>query len=171
MSSSNAIKVYFVLNHTDAKLPTRTKGDIGFDLYASADQDIKPGHNLVDIGISFTGTNCIHNKSPMSSHVDEMFNSFFFKIEGRSGLAANYGIFPIAGIIDPDYMGPVKVVLVNVGKDTYTVHKGDRVAQLVIYKTITDDAFNDVVIARHVPSGEDTRITNRGFKGFGSSGA
>src|SRR5512132_609140 len=53
----------------------------------------------------------------------------------RSGLAVRHGIDTLAGVIDSDYRGEVRVVLVNHDEETYRVEKGDRIAQLHV-KTV-----------------------------------
>jgi len=59
---------------------------------------------------------------------------FEIQVRPRSGLAIKHGVTIInsPGTIDADYRGEVKIGLINLGKEPYTVHRGDRVAQLVI---------------------------------------
>jgi len=56
------------------------------------------------------------------------------QVRPRSGLAIKHGVTIInsPGTIDADYRGEVKIGLVNLGPETYTVQRGDRVAQLVV---------------------------------------
>ncbi len=56
------------------------------------------------------------------------------QIRPRSGLAVKHGIGLInsPGTIDADYRGEVKIALINHGKSDFTVHRGDRIAQMVI---------------------------------------
>jgi len=77
------------------------------------------------------------------------------QIRPRSGMAAKYGITVLntPGTIDEDYRGEIKVILVNLSKDVYTIAIGDRVAQMVIAPyvqgTFVDsEALTDTV--RHV---------------------
>ncbi|MDX9788349.1 MAG: dUTP diphosphatase [Desulfobacterales bacterium] len=62
-------------------------------------------------------------------------SGFEAQIRPRSGLAVNHGIGLInsPGTIDADYRGEVKVALINLGPDAYTIHRGDRIAQMVIH--------------------------------------
>jgi dUTP pyrophosphatase len=55
------------------------------------------------------------------------------QVRPRSGLATKYGVTIInsPGTIDSDYRGEVKIALINLGHDPYTIHRGDRIAQLV----------------------------------------
>lgn len=72
----------------------------------------------------------------------------------RSGLALRGVIVLNApGIVDEDYRGEIKVILMNVGKDTYLVEEGERIAQLVITPCIPWDLAGE-----------------RGEGGFGSTG-
>jgi dUTP pyrophosphatase len=77
----------------------------------------------------------------------------------RSGLAVRHGLDTLAGVIDSDYRGEVKVVLVNHGQEAVTIAKGDRIAQLVL---------QPVARARFVRA--DLAPTARGTGGFGSTG-
>jgi dUTP pyrophosphatase len=59
---------------------------------------------------------------------------FEAQIRPRSGLAAQHGIGLInsPGTIDADYRGEVQIPLINLGQTPFTVHRGDRIAQMVI---------------------------------------
>lgn len=78
----------------------------------------------------------------------------------RSGLAVRHGIDTLAGVIDSDYRGEVKVVLVNHGEEPLAIAVGDRVAQLLIQR-VERAAFRSVA---------DLADTQRGQGGFGSTG-
>jgi dUTP pyrophosphatase len=60
---------------------------------------------------------------------------FEAQIRPRSGLAVTHGITLInaPGTIDADYRGEVKIALINLGKTAFTIHRGDRIAQMVIH--------------------------------------
>lgn len=83
-------------------------------------------------------------------------------IYARSSLGAKHGItLPNGvGVIDADYRGELKVALINLSATPYTIHNGDRVAQLVIAPVFLPTPVE-------VTSLEDTQ---RGSGGFGSSG-
>jgi dUTP pyrophosphatase len=87
---------------------------------------------------------------------------FEAQIRPRSGLALKHGItIPNApGTIDSDYRGVVQVILANIGKEPFTIERGDRIAQMVIAPVTQADL-------RPVPKVNDTE---RGEGGFGSSG-
>jgi dUTP pyrophosphatase len=78
----------------------------------------------------------------------------------RSGLAVRHGIDTLAGVIDSDYRGEVRIVLVNHGDESFPVEKGDRVAQLLV-QPVERAAF---LAAPRIDE------TDRGGSGFGSTG-
>jgi dUTP pyrophosphatase len=78
----------------------------------------------------------------------------------RSGLAVRNGIDTLAGVIDSDYRGEVRVVLVNHGPDPFRIAPGDRIAQLLLQR---------VERAAFVAS-TALEETDRGSGGFGSTG-
>ncbi len=83
-------------------------------------------------------------------------------VRPRSGLAAKYGISVLnsPGTIDADYRGEIKVILVNLSNESFTVNPGERIAQLVIarYEKVEWDEV------------EVLDETERGAGGFGSTG-
>jgi len=83
------------------------------------------------------------------------------QIRSRSGLASK-GIIVLnsPGTIDSDYTGEVRVLLMNVGKEGYTVRRYDRIAQLVIAK----------VERALIEFTSEITQTERGANGFGSTG-
>jgi dUTP pyrophosphatase len=78
----------------------------------------------------------------------------------RSGLAVRHGIDTLAGVIDSDYRGEIRVVLVNHGTEPFRITPGDRIAQLLVQRV------ERAVFAR----GDDLGSTGRGEGGFGSTG-
>jgi dUTP pyrophosphatase len=78
----------------------------------------------------------------------------------RSGLAVRHGIDTLAGVIDSDYRGEVRVVLVNHGPEAFQVQPGDRVAQLLLQR-VERATFHRA---------EALQETARGAGGFGSTG-
>lgn len=84
------------------------------------------------------------------------------QIRPRSGLAIKYGITILntPGTIDSDYRGEIKVCLINHSNDTFDVHHGDRIAQIVFART-------EQAIFQKVSELEDTE---RGAGGFGHTG-
>jgi len=84
------------------------------------------------------------------------------QIRPRSGLAYKHGITVLntPGTIDADYRGEVKVLLINHGSDTFTINRGERIAQMII-APITQPDFEVV---------SELSDTARGEGGFGSTG-
>lgn len=85
------------------------------------------------------------------------------QVRPRSGLAVKFGLTVLnaPGTIDADYRGEIKVPLINLGQEPYTVCRGDRIAQLVIARV-------SQIQWTSVQELEDS--TDRGTKGFGSTG-
>ena len=83
----------------------------------------------------------------------------YARIAPRSGLAYKESIGISGGVIDADYTGEVKVIMMNYGKKNYQVQEGDRIAQMIIEKIDTSGMMEV----------DNLRITNRGHKGFGST--
>jgi dUTP pyrophosphatase len=92
----------------------------------------------------------------------EIPDGFEGQVRPRSGLALKHGITCLntPGTIDSDYRGEVKVLLVNLGEEDFSVTRGMRVAQLVLA------AFTRAAIAERASAG----ATARGEGGFGSTG-
>ncbi len=84
------------------------------------------------------------------------------QIRPRSGLAYKHGITCLntPGTIDADYRGEVKVLLINHGQEPFTIHRGERIAQMVV-SPITQPEFIEVDVLSE---------TDRGAGGFGSTG-
>jgi len=84
------------------------------------------------------------------------------QVRPRSGLAARHGVTVLnaPGTVDADYRGEVKVILINHGRETFTVDRGMRIAQMVIAPVVGADMVE-------VPSLDETA---RGSGGFGSTG-
>ena len=120
--------------------------DAGADLYAalSTPRQVEPGRRIaVSLGVAV-----------------EIPSWCQGEVRGRSGLARDHGLVVANGTIDPGYVGEVAAIIINHGHVPYTIHPGDRVAQLVI---------TPVVRAKFVavPALADSA---RGASGFGSSG-
>ena len=127
----------------DAKLPERKReGDVGLDLYCIEDFEIEPNEiKIVRTGIAI-----------------EIPKGYFGMIKDRSGLASK-GLHVLAGIIDENYRGEIKVVLINLGKEKLKFEKYSRIAQLLIIPYLKVEI-------------EESELsqTERGENGFGSSG-
>ncbi len=84
------------------------------------------------------------------------------QVRARSGLAIKHGIGLVnsIGTIDSDYRGELKIPMINFGSEEFTVHNGDRVAQLVI---AAYERVEPVLV-------EELDDTERGAGGFGHTG-
>jgi dUTP pyrophosphatase len=89
-------------------------------------------------------------------------SGFEIQVRPRSGLAIKHGVTVInsPGTIDADYRGEVKIGLINLGQNPYTIQRGDRVAQLVLATVHRADL--QVV--------EELNRTKRQGGGFGHTG-
>lgn len=144
---NNEIKVMKL--HKQAKLPVYGSAEAaGADLHACIDEPITvgPGQTAwVPTGIAL-----------------EVPKGCAGLIYARSGMAAKRGLAPAnkVGVIDSDYRGEVKVVLLNHGNEPQMIEPGERIAQLVITPVLTPE-YVEV---------ENLSDTERGFGGFGSTG-
>lgn len=112
-----------VINKSNNPLPTySTDYSSGLDLRANLDNDlvIKPLQRvLVPTGLFI-----------------ELSEGYEAQIRPRSGLAIKYGITVLntPGTIDTDYRGEIKIILINLSNEDFTIHHGDKIAQMVIAK-------------------------------------
>lgn len=127
-----------------------TAGAAGLDLCAAVPKDqpmvIAPGtHDIVPTGFALG-----------------LPEGYEAQIRPRSGLAAKFAVTTLnaPGTIDADYRGEVRVILINHGKEPFTVNRGDRIAQMVIAPVPRVAMIETKTL--------DT--TDRGAGGFGSTG-
>ena len=92
----------------------------------------------------------------------ELPEGYEAQIRPRSGLAFKHGISLVntPGTIDADYRGELKVLLINLSHDPFTITDGERIAQMVIAKYEQAELIEV----------EELSETNRGTGGFGSTG-
>ena len=141
-----------VKTHPDAIIPERkTLGSVGYDLYSIDDKYLSPGERKwINTGISLA-----------------LPFGYYGKIEARSS-HAEMGLDLGAGVIDSDYRGEIRVLLINniipshTQNSIFRIKKGMRIAQLIILKYET-------VVFEEAKIGELSK-TERGDKGFGSTG-
>lgn len=139
-------------HNSDLPLPAyETADSAGMDLRAAVPQDepliIRPGdRHAVPTGLAMA-----------------IPRGFEGQVRPRSGLALKSGITCLntPGTVDSDYRGEVKVILINLGAEDFTVRRGDRIAQMVIAPVIQ-------AAVAEVGHLDDTA---RGAGGFGSTGA
>lgn len=135
------------LIHEDAKMPHRAnEGDAGLDIFSIEEKTIKSGESaLICTGIQM-----------------ELPKGTEAQIRPRSGLALKHAVTVLnsPGTIDEGYRGELKIILINHGKEKFTVEKHMRIAQMVIAPVL------------QVALEQTANLTNtdRGQGGFGSSG-
>ena len=139
------ISIKFNKTHEDAKKPKQTSpGANGYDL-SNIEEVMIPacGRKMVSTGLSV-----------------EIPPGYYALINSRSGLALNHGLIAFNGLIDSDYRGEIKILLFNFGDKDIHLAKGTRCAQIIARQNIS---VNFVEV-------ESLNETERGIKGFGSSG-
>ena len=145
--NANGLKIFIEKRHEEAKIPKCAHNtDSCDDLFSVEEVTIKRfERKLIDTGVGI--------KLPPG---------FEAQIRPRSGNAWKHGLTVLntPGTIDEDYTGNLKVVLINLGEEDYTVNVGDRIAQ-ISYKPVYKGYYLEV------KSLEDTV---RGTSGFGSTG-
>jgi dUTP pyrophosphatase len=119
--------------------------DAGMDLHAVEDVSLGPGETkLVPTGLAI-----------------ELPPGYEAQIRPRSGLALKHSItLPNSpATIDPGYRGELRVIVLNLGRNSFEIHRGDRIAQMVIsrYEAVEWEEG-------------DLAVSARGAGGFGSSG-
>lgn len=151
MTTTVDIKVVRLDHARELDMPAyQSAGAAGIDLVAAVPEDravtLEPGGRaMIETGLTMA-----------------LPDGFEAQVRPRSGLAAKHGVTVAnaPGTIDADYRGEVKVILVNLGSEPFTVERGARIAQMVIQPVV-----------RAVLHETDTLDeTERGTGGFGSSG-
>ena len=149
MPSSDAVAVKLKrLPHGEGlELPRyATDGAAGMDVLSAEDIVLEPGmRHAVASGLSLA-----------------IPPGYEIQVRPRSGLALKHGISVpnTPGTIDSDYRGELKVILINHGSEAFAIHRGDRVAQLVL-APVTRASWDEV---------DELDATERGEGGFGSTG-
>lgn len=132
--------------HPDAQLPTRGSASAaGLDLYALEEAIALPQSSvLIPTGLSV-----------------EIPEGLYGRIAPRSGFSLATGLVVNAGVIDSDYRGEVKIMFFNYLDDEVKLHKGNKVAQLILEK---------IAILPVEEVTDHLTETARGEGGFGSTG-
>ena len=140
------IRTKIVLDGNVAIPEYKTKDSAGCDLVAQIDYPIL----LLPLDRAFINTG-VHISLP---------EGYEAQVRGRSGLNRDHGIVVPTGTIDADYRGDISVVVYNLSREPYTIHPGDRIAQLVISPVVQAEWMQVVTLDK----------TDRGEGGFGSTG-
>ena len=145
----NRVEVQIRKMHADSVVPAyKTESAAGMDLsaYLEGPLCLAPGERaLVDTGIAIA-----------------LPFGFEAQVRPRSGLALKHGIALVnsPGTIDADYRGEIKVVLINLGDTDFAIHRGDRIAQLVV-APVSRVEWQQVT---------ELETTMRNVEGFGHTG-
>lgn len=148
----NNLHVKIKLLRADAKIPAyQTAGSAACDLSACLDEPVTllPGQSaLIPTGIAIAPET---GDTPAAA-----------LLYARSGLAVKHGIALVngVGVIDSDYRGEIKVGLINLSGEPYTITHGERIAQM-IFTPVLRGVFTQVSVLDE---------TDRGSGGFGSTG-
>ena len=138
-----------IVNHSNNKLPEyKTEESAGMDLRAWLDAPVTLGsleRALVPTGLYM-----------------EIPKGCEGQLRARSGLAVKHGIALVNGVgtIDSDYRGEIKVAVVNLSREPFTITSWDRIAQVIISR---HESVELVVVS-------SINETERGAGGFGSTG-
>ena len=133
----------------DIPIPSyATSGSSGMDVRAAVKDEIIVEKNSITL-------------VPTNLSV-EIPQGYEIQVRPRSGLAANHGIGILnsPGTIDADYRGEIKIIMINLGKEKFTIKRGDRIAQLVVSKVFTANLIQS----------DDLNHSKRGKGGFGHTG-
>lgn len=146
-SNSVPVRVKRLPHGEGLELPKyATDGAAGMDVLAAEDVTLAPGaRHAVATGLAVA-----------------IPAGYEIQVRPRSGLALKHGISVpnTPGTIDSDYRGELKVIMINLGAETFEIRRGDRVAQLVL-APVTQASWDEV---------DELDETARGQGGFGSTG-
>lgn len=139
------MKIKFTLDPGAFAPEKAHEADAGYDLRARAAKliDCCNGCYTFDTGV----------------HV-EIPKGYVGYVQGRSGLNINHDVICPTGTIDSGFTGSIRVKLYNLDDESYKIHKGDKIAQLII-QPIANTELVQV---------ERLEETERGSNGFGSTG-
>lgn len=128
----------------DAKLPTYAHpGDVGMDMYSMETITLAPGeHHIFDHGFAL-----------------EFPTGYAAIVKDKSSIS-KAGLHTMGGVFDAGYRGEYNTHLVNLSETFYTVEKGDKVSQLILYPV----AIAEIEVV------DDLSETSRGTGRFGSTG-
>ena len=147
MTERVAVRIRRLPHGEGLALPSyATAGAAGMDVLAAEEVTLEPGgRHAVATGLAVA-----------------IPPGYEIQVRPRSGLALKHGISVpnTPGTIDSDYRGELKVILINHGAEPFPIHRGDRIAQLVL-APVTLAEWDDVA---------ELDDTERGAGGFGSTG-
>ena len=157
----DTINIKYKLVHPDAKpLEKNYDSDMAYDIFVVPDEEWERGY--------YEGTveKPYFNLLPGKQHTFKTGmivaapDDHGFLLRDRSGLAHKNGIHILAGVIEGTYRDEWGIVVINLGEKPFIVKSGDKLAQAVLTK----------IIPSRTMASDDLGKTERGKKGFGSSG-
>lgn len=161
-----------VLTHEDAVLPIKDQGNVGIDLYCVKDTRFKPVTIIVPSKIAGYPDKVTETDGYTLKPGERYLFSTGIKLniptgyaiifKDRSGNAGRKGLHVLGGVIDSSYTGELLVVLLNTSNEEVTIVNNDRIAQMVVVPDY-DSQFIQI-------EPDQLNKTDRGEKGFGSSG-
>jgi dUTP pyrophosphatase len=130
---------------SDAKIPSYAKpGDAGMDIFSNEEVLVGPNQRkLISTGIAL-----------------DIGEGNVGLVWDKSGIATKTGLTTMAGVLDHTYRGELKILLYNTDTIAHKIEKGQKVAQLVVQKVVSEEIRE----VDHLDS------TIRGERGFGSTG-
>lgn len=146
--ADGAVRIFSVLKD-GALLPEyQTPGSAGADLHAYLTEPVTlypMERKLIPTGLFV-----------------ELPTGYELQVRPRSGLALKYGITVLnaPGTVDSDYRGELCVLLINLGREPFTVRHGDRIAQAVVAQAVQVNFVQTDALSK----------TGRGTNGYGSTG-
>ena len=140
------IEIKFQKLHPDAQVPSYAHvGDAGADVYSVAEVTLEPlGRAAIPTGLAV-----------------DIPIGYEIQVRPKSGLALKHGVTVLntPGTIDAGYRGEIQILMINLGTESYTFLKGQKVAQLVL---------KPVLQANYIEG--ELGSSDRGSGGFGSTG-
>lgn len=119
-------------------------GDAGLDLFSRESLTLKPGERH-EFALGFAL---------------EIPEGFVGLIWDKSSLSFKYGLHALGGVFDSNFRGEYKIMLINLGSASYTINKGDKIAQLLIQP----------IIKAKIKIVDNLSSTSRGSDWLGSTG-
>ena len=147
-TSLQSVTIKIINNSSNALPQYETIGSSGMDLRANLEEPVKLQplqRALIPTGLFI-----------------ELPVGFEAQVRPRSGLAIKHGITCLnsPGTVDSDYRGELKIVLINLSDETFTVQHGERIAQMVIQPVVKAE-WQEVAVLNE---------SKRGAGGFGHTG-
>lgn len=148
------VPIYYKLEHRNAIAPSKGRdSDMGYDIHVVEDSTwTNKSEFMLLAGQRHTFSTGIKVETP---------EEYGFLLRDRSGLAVKSGLHVLAGVIEGTYRGEWKICVVNLGDWPIFIRPKDKIAQAILTKIIPSDI---------IEKEGDLSETDRGEKGFGSSG-